>query len=169
MNITSKSRYALKVMMDLCIHGADRAPVNRHGTASRQGISVDYIDQILSRLRDAGLIESVRGRGGGYRLTADPKDIALWDIFTAVEDTIYPVQCLDNDGCIHDDICISKGVWNEIFADIKTVLQGKNLQDVSASWIRDREHPPLPQSSVLQRCQAPNKTKPQGFASISQG
>lgn len=156
-NTTSKGRYALKVMMDLCIHFEEQSPISRHGIASRQGISVDYIDQILARLRDAGLIESVRGRGGGFRLVTKPKDITLWDIFTAVEDTIYPVQCLDQDGCGDDEICISKGAWNKIFTDIRTVLQSNNLQDLTDSWTRDHKNPFPTRSSAVQRCQAPIK------------
>jgi Rrf2 family protein len=112
MNITSKSRYALKIMMDLAFH-ADRPHVHRYDIARRQGIPSDYMDQILVRLRRGDLIESVRGRGGGYRLAKLPSQITVSELFAAVEDHYQPVLC-QGEACNFEAGCSSKPAWDLI-------------------------------------------------------
>lgn len=167
MNITSKSRYAVKIMMDL----ADKAPVaggvltQRSDMAARQGIPLEYMDQILGRLRDAGLIESTRGRSGGYRMGRPAAGISMHEIFTAVEDSYQPVQCLDGhktsaQACSAADICSSKDVWGDISMAISRSLSGIILADVVA------RHNPMRQGAGslsipamgLQECRAPRKS-----------
>ena len=94
MNFTSRSRYALKIMMDLAFH-AQFPHVHRRDIAKRQGIPQEYMDQILMRLRAGGMVESVRGRGGGYRLAKPATAVSLWELFMAAEGSLGPVQCLD--------------------------------------------------------------------------
>ena len=128
MNITSKSRYALKIMMDLAMH-YDEGHQQRQAIASRQRVPLDFMDQITSRLRSADLIESIRGRSGGFQLTKTPAEISLCDILYAVEDSLYPVKCLENEPCDLEDDCISAPVWNDIFTVIKERLMGKSLDE----------------------------------------
>ena len=127
MNITSKSRYALKIMMDLAHYSPLPSPlpgplpsllpttlengsatgktpgsaiIRRNDIARRQGIPTEYLDQIMMRLRGANLVDSVRGRAGGYRLGRNAESITLWDVFASVEDSIFPVECV-----AHGDRC----------------------------------------------------------------
>ena len=147
MNVTSKSRYALKIMMDLAAEagshgelsllgigsaGDGPSPVIQRGAiASRQGIPLDYMDHILQRLRDAGLIASVRGRSGGYSLGRAADSITVHDIFKAVEDAWHPVQCLEGgEGCQAEHICSSKDAWSHISAAITGTLSGIILAEL---------------------------------------
>ena len=133
MNITSKSRYALKIMMDLCEHWAvdNNQVIQRGDIATRQGIPLDYMDHILSRLRESGLIVSTRGRSGGYRLAHPPHELTVLAIFTAVEDNFEPVQCLEGGAsCVAEHVCTSKDAWGVISNAIRTALSGIILEDL---------------------------------------
>ena len=161
MNITSKSRYALKIMIDLAQLDADTPHTKRAGMAARQGIPPDYMDHILSRLRDKELIESIRGRGGGFRLRRDAKEISVWDIFSAVEDGMVPVQCMEHDkGCGVEPLCSSKEAWTEIVQAVHSSLHAIRLSSLAARAFR------IPESiwhganidAGAQECRAPRKS-----------
>jgi Rrf2 family protein len=132
MNITSKGRYALKIMLDLGHNSEIRQ--QRHDIAERQGIPYDYIDHVLARLRNAGLVKSIRGRNGGFVLGRPSELISAWDIFVAVEESVHPVLCLGTGQCINDDICNTKGVWENLFADIEQSLARKSLAELVRLW-----------------------------------
>ncbi len=129
MNLTSRSRYALKIMLDLA-HRRHEPLVRRQEIASRQGIPSKYLDQILIRLRRADLVESVRGRTGGYRLGREIASISVWEVFRAVEDGIYPVECVDeHHGCEHMQSCAAVEPWQLIFEAMRKCLEGMSLMD----------------------------------------
>lgn len=140
MNITSKSRYALKIMLDLAerldgsdadVEFSDAAIIHRVEISNRQGIPLDYMDHILSRLKDAHLIASTRGRSGGYRLARTPSRISVLEIFQAVEDAWLPVQCLEgNEGCLAEHVCASKDAWGMISSAIRGALSGIILTEL---------------------------------------
>jgi Rrf2 family iron-sulfur cluster assembly transcriptional regulator len=133
MNITSKSRYALKIMMDLA-DAAEAADglTHRSEIAARQGIPLDYMDHVLSRLREAGLIASTRGRSGGYRLARSRDEISVLQIFMAVEDAFQPVQCLDHTGnCRAEGSCSTRGAWSAIAGAISASLAKIALADLA--------------------------------------
>ncbi len=158
MNITSKSRYALKIMMDLAscaAPGATDGVTHRSVISARQGIPLDYMDHVLSRLRDAGLILSVRGRSGGYRLARLATEVSVLDIFMAVEGSFQPVQCLDGDqGCVVEHVCTSRDAWADISTAIRHSLSGIILADLVAKRAREK----IPATPVLvQECRAPVK------------
>lgn len=156
MNITSKSRYALKIMMDLA-EGGDTV-THRSTISARQGIPLDYMDHILSRLREAGLIASVRGRGGGYRLERAASTVSMFEIFTAVEDSFQPVQCLDGGkGCLADHVCSSRDAWADISSAIRHSLSGIILADLVAKRA-PRPSETLPGLLVMQECRAPRRS-----------
>jgi Rrf2 family protein len=166
MNITSKSRYALKIMMDLTANDGELA--HRADIAARQGIPLDYMDQILSRLRDCGLISSTRGRSGGYRLARPARTITMLELFTSVEDSFEPVQCLDHgQGCVVEHLCGARDAWSEISAAIHDSLSRLVLEDlVARATKKPSAHAaegraaaggspfPVP---MLQECRAPSK------------
>ncbi len=131
MNVTSRSRYALKIMMDLA-HFADLPQVSRQDIAARQEVPLDYLDQIMMRLRKGNLVESVRGRSGGYRLARPASEISVWDIFCCVDGSLYPVRCLDKgESCNLQDSCVTKDVWFDIFEAIRNPLSELTLQKIS--------------------------------------
>jgi Rrf2 family protein len=127
MNFTAKSRYALKILMDLSIMESS-GQQTRIEVSTRHGIPLDFMDQILARLKAADLIQTTRGRSGGMTLSKSPKDISLWTIFSAVEDNLYPVQCLENVGCIYDSDCVSKAIWADVFSGIESQLKSQTLE-----------------------------------------
>ena len=128
--ITSKSRYALKIMLDMATQGA-HCQQKRTDIAQKQGIPLDYMDHILASLKKAELLTTIRGRNGGLQLTCDPKTVSVWQIFSAVEVSLLPVACLESQTtCDHSLDCISKEPWQEIFASIKASLCKLTLQDL---------------------------------------
>jgi cysteine desulfurase len=153
MNITSKSRYALKILMDLAQH-PDQV-VQRQDIATRQGIPLDYMDHILIRLREAGLIESTRGRSGGYKVLKSTDKISIYEIFTTVEDAFQPVQCLDGGrGCIAEHVCSSKDAWSEITSAVSATLSGIILAEI----VEKSQNTRAPEAdSVVQECRAPKR------------
>lgn len=139
MNLTSKSRYALKIMMDLAHYSAPPSAdaagvVRRSDIARRQGIPTEYLDQIMIRLRAASLVESIRGRAGGYRLGRTPAQINLWDVFSAVEDSIYPVECVATESCDFAPSCITHDAWSSIFASMREPLVKTTLAEATNKW-----------------------------------
>lgn len=127
MNLTSRSRYALKIMLDLA-HRQHEPLVRRQDIVRRQGIPSKYLDQILVRLRREGLVASVRGRTGGYRLGRDFHEISVWEVFRAVEDGIYPVACVDEHrDCEFVQACVASEPWKVIFDALRVTLQGISL------------------------------------------
>jgi Rrf2 family protein len=127
MNITSKSRYALKIMMDLALH-ASFSHTHRQDIVRRQGIPPDYLDQIMMRLRRGELIESIRGRGGGYRLARPAHQISVWDIFSVVEDSMIPAQCVEGQHtCDFEVACMTRDAWQTIYQSIRSNLQKMSL------------------------------------------
>lgn len=154
MNITSKSRYALKIMMDLASHG-EHGLVQRADIARRQGIPSDYMDQILARLREGGLIASERGRAGGYRMAIPANQLSVLHIFQAVEDAFEPVQCLDTGrGCTVEHVCGARDAWAEISQAIHLGLSGIILSDLAA---RGAYQDKASGDKVLQECRAPTR------------
>ncbi len=129
MNVTSRSRYALKIMMDLA-YREDEALVKRHDIAERQGIPSKYLDQIMVFLRRGGLVDSVRGRDGGYVLAKRSSEISVWEIFAAVEEGIYPVLCVGENGCFHESECMTRDPWQLIFGKIKGNLEALSLGEL---------------------------------------
>lgn len=142
MNLTSKSRYALKIMMDLA-HFSHQPLVRRSDIASRQGIPTDYLDQIMIRLRAGKLVQSTRGRSGGYRLARPAEEITMWDLFSSVEESIVPVECISKGhSCDFEASCVSKNAWVEIFSAIRGSLSKITLASIAGSWATEHTHCP---------------------------
>ncbi len=142
-NLTSRSRYALKIMLDLA-HCPNDELVRRQDIVKRQGIPSKYLDQILVRLRREGLVESVRGRTGGYRVGRNPHDISVWEVFRAVEDGIYPVACVDeHQACSFVDACVANEPWQEIFSTLRRSLEGMNLAALEERFAKQNKMCPL--------------------------
>ena len=131
MNITSKGRYALRVMIDLAQH-PDEGFVSLKTVAERQGISRKYLEMIVSSLKKAELVESTRGKEGGYRLSRSPADYSVGEILRCLEDNLAPVSCI-KDGEIQCDkaaACVTLPMWKELDELTNAYLDGVSLQDL---------------------------------------
>ncbi len=153
MNFTAKSRYALKIMMALSKQD-ETGLQTRIEVSKRHGIPLDFMDQILARLKSSDLIQTTRGRSGGLCLTKPSSSISLWEIFKAVEDNLYPVQCLENEGCVYENECISRNIWTDIFSGIEDHLRQITLQKAL-----DSAAPNIGLNRIehTQECKAPKK------------
>ena len=133
MLISTKGRYALRVMVDLAEHqAAGRIPLKE--IADRQGVSEKYLENILATLVRAGLLSGMRGKGGGYRLTRDPDKYTAGEILRLTEGSLAPVSCLEggNNGCERAGECRTIGMWRELDELISNYLDGITVADLVA-------------------------------------
>ncbi len=129
--ISTKGRYALRVMIDLAQH-PDEGFVSLKTVAERQGISMKYLEMIVSGLKKAELLESTRGKEGGYRLSRSPADYSVGEILRCLEDNLAPVSCI-KDGEIQCDkaaACVTLPMWKELDELTNSYLDGVSLQDL---------------------------------------
>ena len=128
MNITTKGRYALRVMLDLAQH-PDDGFVSLKKAAERQDISLKYLEKILPALVSGGLIQGIHGKGGGYRLTRPPEEITVGQILRLTEGDLSPVACLtcDADACTRTADCRTRPMWSELNSLIKRYLDGVTI------------------------------------------
>jgi Rrf2 family protein len=132
MKLSTKARYALRAMIDLAMH-CDQQPVPRKDIARRQEISPHYIEQLFTKLRDAGFIEAVRGPGGGYLLSKRPEDIRVGTLIEAVEEILGPVPCLAAESpfdCARAATCVTRRLWHELGERTYEFLNSITLQNL---------------------------------------
>jgi Rrf2 family cysteine metabolism transcriptional repressor len=135
MRISTRGRYALRAMVDLALHG-DMGPVSRQALSDRQAISADYVAQLFRHLIAAGLVEGVKGPGGGYRLQSDPSLISAEQVIRAVEGPIAVVQCLlpcpdEGPACERVDSCVTHLLWRQVSEAVTDVLDSVTLEDLA--------------------------------------
>ena len=131
MNITSKGRYALRVMLDLAQHPEDGF-VSLKTVAERQEISMKYLEAIVGSLKKAELLESTRGKEGGYRLSREPADYTVEEILRSIEDNLAPVSCI-RDGSVSCDkaaACLTVPMWMELDEITNKYLESITLADL---------------------------------------
>lgn len=130
MKISTKGRYALRLMIDIATRPSGLA-VPLKDVATRQNISIKYLEQIVSRLCRAGLLESVRGPQGGYLLTRSPEEYTAGDILRATEGSLAPVNCLQElNGCPRRDECSALPFWIGLRDTINQYVDGVTLNDL---------------------------------------
>lgn len=131
MEITTRGRYAVMAMAELALH-ADRGALPLPVIAERQQLSAAYLEQIFLRLRRAGLVESERGRAGGYRLCRPAGQIMVADIMSAVEEETRMTRCIGDDGagCVAEHKCLTHGLWSALGTQIHDFLSAISLADV---------------------------------------
>ena len=129
--VSTRGRYALRVMIDLAESSAGGF-VAMKGVAERQQISRKYLERILPLLVDQQLVEGVRGKGGGYRLTREPEDYSIGEILRAAEGDLAPVACLVKGAppCPRVSECRTLPLWRELDELIDNYLDGKTLADL---------------------------------------
>jgi Rrf2 family iron-sulfur cluster assembly transcriptional regulator len=131
MRLTTKGRYAVTAMLDLTIH-ADDKPVSLSEISERQSISLSYLEQLFSRLRQSELVSSVRGPGGGYRLGRCSEDIFIAQIIEAVNESVDTTNCQGKGDCQGGEICLTHALWDELTAEIHNFLNGISLAHLMA-------------------------------------
>ena len=131
MMISTKGRYALRIMVDLAQHDGEM-PVSVREIAQRQDISGKYMEQIISVLTRAGLLRSVRGAQGGYHLARAPQEITAGMILRATEGDLAPAECVSNGGqaCERSGVCPSLRVFTKVYSAINEVIDGISLSDL---------------------------------------
>ena len=131
MMITTRGRYALRVMIDLA-ENSDGSYLAMKEVAKRQGISLKYLERILPLLVDGGLVEGLRGKGGGYRLTREPEDYPVGEILRLTEGDLAPVPCLEKGArpCERAEGCKTLPLWKDLNDLVNGFLDSKTLADL---------------------------------------
>ena len=132
MKLTSKGRYAVMALVDLARFD-NINPVSLRDISLRQGISLDYLEQIFLKLKKNQIVKSIRGNQGGYVLSKNPNDIKLTNIFHAVDEKVKTVQCKKDSkkGCNgRATKCITHNLWDELENHINSFFEKKSLEDL---------------------------------------
>lgn len=131
MNISTRGRYAVKLMLDLAFYN-NGMPIKLKDIAKRQDISEKYLEQIIAPLTRASLVKSTRGATGGYKLAKAPEDYTIGSILRVVEGNLSPVDCDGiNDGdCDHADYCVTMRIWQQLDEAVNGVLDNIRLSDL---------------------------------------
>jgi len=130
--LSTRGRYAVMAMVDLASE-ANIRPVTLADIAARQSISLSYLEQLFAKLRQGGIVQSVRGPGGGYRLANPMDQIRISDIILAVDEPIKTTRCQtgSSKGCtIHNSRCMTHDLWEELGRQIHVYLSSVSLADV---------------------------------------
>ncbi len=152
MRLTTKGRYAVTAMLDLALH-YQSGPITLADISSRQGISLSYLEQLFSRLRKRGLVDSARGPGGGYRLSRPADQVAVAEVITAVDEKVDATRCGGLANCQDDNQCLTHELWADLSQQIYDFLSNislgelvdrKGIQEVAAR--QDRKHATGPAS-----------------------
>lgn len=131
MLISTRGRYALRVLVDLAEH-SDSGYVPMKDIAERQGISLKYLEKIIPVLTKNGVIEGVQGKGGGYRLMISPEECRIGDILRYTEGDLAPVACLESSAqpCERINGCHTYPLWVEFYELVNSFFDGKTLADI---------------------------------------
>ncbi len=131
MKLTSKGRYAVTAMLDVALH-SQQGPVSLYDISVRQEISLSYLEQLFSKLRKQGLVESIRGPGGGYRLGKDANDIAVGEVIAAVNESIDATKCNGKADCQGGEKCLTHNLWQDLSDRISNFLNSITLGELMA-------------------------------------
>jgi len=132
MKLSTKGKYGVRAVYEIA-KSASPGPITIREIAERQGISVSYLEQIMNRLGRAGLIESVRGPGGGYLLGKKQADLTIGDVVRALEGPIALSHCLEpgmSEDCYQADDCVARMVWTKVGAKIEEALDSITFNDL---------------------------------------
>jgi len=133
MKLSTKGRYGLRAVIDLAMNCENEA-VALSSIAERQHISMSYLEQLIPKLRRAGIVNSIRGAQGGYVLAKPASEISVGDILRALEGDLHPVDCSEVNGtgepCTGSDMCVTKHVWKKISDSINQAVDSLMLSDL---------------------------------------
>lgn len=129
MRLTTKGRYAVTAMLDLAFHSQNQ-PVTLTDIATRQTISLSYLEQLFSRLRRAGLVVGVRGPGGGYKLSREPSEVSISNIILAVDEQVDLTNCEKQGNCQNGQPCLTHDLWMGLSQTVSNYLDGISLGEL---------------------------------------
>lgn len=139
----------MTAMLDLALHAQDK-PVSLSEISERQSISLSYLEQLFSRLRQSGLVGSVRGPGGGYRLVESSANIWVADIIDAVNESVDTTNCQGRGDCQGGSICLTHYLWDDLSKQIHNFLSSISLADLVAKRdVQDIAHRQVTQLLTL--------------------
>ncbi|MBF4693706.1 RrF2 family transcriptional regulator [Fusibacter ferrireducens] len=142
MKLSTRGRYGLKAMFDLAMHYGE-GPISLTSISERQAISVNYLEQLISPLRKAGLVKSIRGAQGGYMLARPADKITVGIILTTLEGPLAPTDCVveddDGDACDHSTYCVTKVIYEKIYESITSVVNSITLQHMVDDYEQNRD------------------------------
>ena len=140
MKISTKGQYALEALLDLYLHAVN-GQENLKSIAGRRGISEHYLEQIFAVLRKTGIVASVRGAQGSYRLAKNPADITAGEVIRSLEGPLCPVKCVcssaDNDkSCPMINCCATRTLWAAVTEEIDSAVDSVTLEDLLKAYSR---------------------------------
>lgn len=141
MKLSTKGRYAVTAMMHLAIHGR-QTPVTLSEISACQGISLSYLEQLFSKLRRRGLVEGVRGPGGGYRLALPAQQVTIANIISAVDERMDVTRCCGKENCQNGQRCLTHHLWSDLSEQIFAFLEGISLAQFA-------EHPAIQNRNLV--------------------
>ncbi len=133
MRLTTRGQYAVRALVMLMLLGDD-GPVTLKEISNAEDISLNYLEQLFSKMRKGNIVNSIKGPGGGYVLAKDAKDIMVGEIIEVVEETISPVACVDEGmetkSCARSEKCTTQWLWAELGLKIKEYLNSVTIYDL---------------------------------------
>jgi len=129
MKLTTRGRHAVTATLDLAIHGSDK-PISLADISGRQEISLSYLEQLFAKLRRGDLVSSVRGPGGGYRLSREGSNIFVAEIIDAVDESVDVTNCGGKGNCHHGEVCLTHHLWQDLSYQIHEFLSQISLADL---------------------------------------
>ncbi len=129
MRLTTKGRYAVTAMLDLALH-AKSEPVSLAHISERQGISISYLEQLFAKLRRRNLVLSIRGPGGGYRLSRPEHEIFVAQVVDAVDESVDATRCNGEGDCQGGEVCLTHDLWQDLSKQIHSFLSGISLANL---------------------------------------
>ncbi len=134
MKLSTKGRYGLRAIIDMAVNSEDGTEtISIQSISQRQGISETYLEQLMRPLKQAGLINSIRGAGGGYQLARDAAQISVGEVLRALEGDLKPVDCgaiRQSGGCDAADSCVTKLVWKRMNEAIQNAVDSITLGEL---------------------------------------
>ena len=131
MNVTSKGRYALRIMIDLAQH-RDEGYISLKTISDRTELAMKYLEMIVGNLKKAQLVDSTRGKEGGYKLSRKPEEYTVGEILNCIEDNLAPVACIKagSINCDRSDACLTVPMWKELDDITNAYLATVTLTDL---------------------------------------
>jgi len=133
MRLTTRGKYAVTALLDLSLNESGNKFISISQIALRQDMSVSYLEQLFRNLRKAGIVQAVRGPGGGYRLSRPSTEINVSEVVASVEDKMDATQCGGASDCHSGNTCLAHDLWTELNDQVDSFLLNKSLEDVIAN------------------------------------
>jgi Rrf2 family protein len=138
MSISTKGRYATRIVVLLASRAGSGRPVTKYEVAEAEGISPEYVQQLMSRLKIAGLVVSHRGTTGGFSIGRDPATITVGEVLRATEGKVAPAPCYTEHHCEREDACPTRPVWDEAARLLNDLFERTTVADLVAASTEGR-------------------------------